>query len=124
MARQLLRSIVSSLLAFVVDFSLLFFLVEFLSVYYLISASLSFIAGTSITYFLSITWIFEKRTLDDPRQEYIIFFVIGLIGLGLNVLLIWYFTESMGNHYLLSKIISSLLIFFFNFFVRKFTLFR
>ena len=48
---------------------------------------------------------------------------IGLAGLGFNELFLWVFTSLMGWYYLLSKLAATPLIFLWNFFARRFTLF-
>ena len=121
---HLLRSILSSSLGFSIDFGLLAFFVEILQVYYLIAASMSFAAGTTMTYILSVRWIFSRRKVRDRRLEYLLFTAVGVIGLLLNAVLLWLFTESAGVHYLLSKIIAASMVFFWNFVARKLLLFR
>jgi putative flippase GtrA len=110
--------------AFIVDFASLFILTDVFSVYYLSSAAIAFILGLIANYTLSINWVFNRRTLDSMWSEFTIFAVIGFIGLGLNELIIWLFTDYIGFYYLFSKIIAAALILFWNFFARKFTLFR
>ncbi|MGZ7208888.1 MAG: GtrA family protein [Methanobacterium sp.] len=110
--------------AFIVDFCSLYILTSTFSVYYLYSAAIAFTLGLIANYLLSISWVFNKRTLDNIWSEFIIFTSIGIIGLVLNELIIWFFTDYVGLFYLLSKIIAAALILFWNFFARKFTLFR
>lgn len=110
--------------AFLVDFGSLFILTQFFGIYYLISAAVAFILGLIANYVLSVNWVFNRRTLNSKTFEFGIFAVIGIIGLGLNELVIWFFTSELGTYYLISKIISAILILFWNFFARKFTLFR
>lgn len=118
-----MKSIVSSNLAFAVDFGILAFFTEILKIYYLVSAAIGFIVGTSISYTISILWIFNKRVFRYKTLEYGLFVLIGVIGLGANELLIWFFTERIHIHYLLSKIVAGAIVFFFNFFSRKYILF-
>jgi putative flippase GtrA len=53
-----------------------------------------------------------------------VFAVIGLVGLGLNELLIYFFTEYADLYYLISKMFAAALILLWNFSARKLTLFR
>jgi putative flippase GtrA len=110
-------------IAYCVDFGSLFFLTEVVKIHYLVSAAVAFILGLLTNYALSIIWVFPKRTLADKRVEFLIFSIIGLIGLGLNEVIIWFFTESVHFHYLISKIISTFVVFIWNFFARKKILF-
>ena len=110
--------------AFIVDFGSLFVLTEFIHIYYLISAAIAFILGLGTNYILSIIWVFDKRIFKNKYIEFMIFGIIGIVGLGLNELFIWFFTEKMHFYYLISKIISTFFVYLWNFFARKFILFR
>jgi len=110
-------------IAYTVDFGSLFILTDLVKVHYLISAAIAFTLGLITNYSLSILWVFSKRTVADRRLEFIIFSIIGLVGLGLNEVIIWFFTELIHFHYLISKVFSTVVVFFWNFFARKKILF-
>ncbi|WAC06558.1 MAG: GtrA family protein [Thermodesulfobacteriota bacterium] len=121
---QLVRYTLVGGLAFVFDFGSLFILTEYLNIHYLVSAAFAFLLGLTINYTLSIIWVFEKRTLSNQRIEFFIFSLIGMVGLGLNEFIMWLFTDILNCFYLLSKIVSTVFVFLWNFFVRKFVLFN
>lgn len=110
--------------SFIVDFVSLYTFTDFLGIYYLTSAAMAFILGLIANYILSISWVFNNRTLDNMWSEFTVFAIIGVIGLGLNELFIWFFTDFVDIYYLISKIIAAALILSWNFFARKFVLFR
>jgi putative flippase GtrA len=110
-------------IAFLLDFSSLSLLTEFLRIHYLVSAALAFVLGLTVNYVLSVYWVFASRRVASAWVEYLIFGSIGVIGLGMNELFIWFFTERIRFHYLFSKIISTVFVYFWNFFARKITLF-
>ena len=109
--------------AFLVDFGTLAFLTEIVHIYYLVSAGISFLLGLTVNYILSIKWVFNSRKMEKQWLELLLFTVIGLVGLGLNELFIWVFTEIFFIYYLLSKIITTVIVYFWNFFARKYLLF-
>jgi putative flippase GtrA len=121
---QLFRYIFVGGSAFIVDFGTLFLLTGFFHFYYLFSASIAFVFGLVLNYFLSVKWIFNYRAFGNRILEFFLFSVVGLLGLGLNELFLWIFTDVYGNHYLFSKIITAIIIFLWNFFVRKLLLFN
>ncbi|KPL02914.1 MAG: polysaccharide synthesis protein GtrA [candidate division Zixibacteria bacterium SM23_73_2] len=121
---QLFRYTFVGGIAFLVDFGSLFALTEFCGVHYLISAAIAFILGLVTNYLLSIIWVFSRRTLKSRWLELYIFALIGVVGLGFNELFIWFFTERVNLHYLLSKIVSTVFVYLWNFFARKYILFR
>lgn len=110
--------------AFIVDFLSLFILTDFFGIYYLVSAAIAFILGLIANYFLSISWVFNKRKLKNRHIEFGMFAIIGIIGLGFNEIFIWFFTQDLQIYYLISKIFAAIIILFWNFFARKYILFR
>jgi putative flippase GtrA len=110
--------------AFLVDFGTLFILTEYFNIYYLVSAGIAFIFGLTINYFLSVLWVFNYRTMESRLLEFLLFALIGLIGLGLNELFLWMLTDILFIYYLFSKIITTVIVYFWNFFARKVILFN
>jgi putative flippase GtrA len=121
---HLMRSILASNISFALDFSILVILTEVVHLHYLISNGIGFMAGTSLNYTLCIFWVFSKRSIKNRNLEYWLFILIGISGVGLNELFIWFFTEQLAIYYLISKIIAGSTVFFYNFFTRKYLLFR
>lgn len=119
---QLFRYFIVGGIAFIADFGLLAFFTEVFYIPYLVSACLSFLAGLIVNYILSIIWVFDSKPQSKSAQlvEFILFAFVGIIGLGLNALIIWSLTESGHLHYLFSKIISTIIVFAWNFFARRF----
>ena len=110
--------------AFLVDYGVLVLLTEVFGMHYLLSATISFILGLITNYLLSVVWVFNNRTLGNRWAEFTVFAIIGVIGLGLNALIMYVCTDKMHIHYMISKIISTVIVFFWNFFARKFVLFK
>ena len=123
-AIQLLRYTVVGGFAFVIDFLSLYILTELFGIYYLVSAAVAFVFGLLTNYLLSIVWVFDTRAVQNQWVEIGIFAFIGIIGLGLNEVLIWGFTEKAHFHYLVSKAVATFFVFFWNFIARKLALFR
>ena len=121
---QLIRYTFVGGIAFVIDFATLYFLTEFLNVYYLASASVAFVFGLIVNYILSIYFVFNKRSLKSKKTEFVIFAIIGVFGLVFNDVSIWFFTEILSLHYLASKIFATVITYLWNFFVRKYSLFK
>ncbi len=121
---QLFRYFFVGGVAFAVDFGLLWLLTEWCGLHYMLSATLSFIAGLAVNYTISVLWIFGKHTLRNRIAEFIIYGIIGVVGLGLNAAIIWLLTESLNVHYLFSKIFSAAIVFVWNFTARRYLLFR
>lgn len=107
-----------------VDYGAMVLLTEWFGLNYLLSATISFILGLTTNYILSVSWVFDKRKVSNRWAEFLIFAFIGIIGLGLNSLFMYLCTDKWGVHYMISKVIATVIVFFWNFFARRFTLFR
>ena len=121
---QLFRYTLVGGVAFAVDFSLLVLLTEVYALHYLISAAAGFIAGLTTNYALSISWVFNRRRVSNKRLEFVVFAGIGIIGLGLNEFFIYAFTDWAGIHYIYSKLLTTVMVYLWNFGARKVALFR
>lgn len=122
---QAFRYLVSGGTAFLVDTGLLALLTElFGREHLLLWTAIAFCVGLLITYLFSILWVFDNRSLSNRAAELGIFVLIGIVGLGLTELLMWAFAQKAGFHYLLSKIITTVIVFVWNFVAKKLILFR
>ena len=123
LAHESWKYLLVSVAALAVDYGLLVLLTEFGHFHYLVSAAVGFVAGLFLSYGLSVTLVFRQRRLRDRRLEFMGFFAIGLIGLGLNEALMKLFVESFGLGYALAKIPATAVGFVFNFGSRRVLLF-
>ncbi len=110
--------------SFLVDFSALFMLKEYGKINYLIAAAIGFVFGVAVNYWLSNVWVFKQRALKNKWFEFLIFSLIGMVGLGLNEMMMYILTALLGWYYLVSKIAATVLIYLWNFSARKFILYQ
>ncbi len=116
---QLIRSLVVSVIALVVDFGLLLIFKEVFGIHYLVAAALSFSCGVIVNYYLSIWWVFADRKLSSARKEFIIFVVITTLGLAFNLAIIAGMVNIGKVDYRVGKAVSTVIVFFWNFIARK-----
>lgn len=122
---QFIRYLFTGAFAFVVDFALLYIFTEIFSLHYRIGTTVGYIAGLAITYTLSVLWIFDEHRTTHRWLELGGFILIGIIGMGATHLCMWVFTDLLlgGKHYLLSKIITTVIVSALNFILKKYILF-
>lgn len=113
-----------AIIAFAIDFGTLFVLTNYLEIHYLISNAFGFLFGVIVNYILSVKWVFKNKRTSSGYKEFITFFVIGVGGILINELIMWTVTENLSWHYTNSKLLATVLMFFYNFGVRKVLLFR
>ena len=121
---QLLRYFVVGGISFLVDYGSLWLLTEKAGFPYLVSAAIAFLLGLVCNYILSTKWVFGESRIKSRWGEFVAFAVIGVIGLGLNELIMYVCTDGAGLHYMISKIVSAVIVFFWNFLARRFLLFK
>ena len=121
---QFVRYGLVSVIALAVDFGGMVLLVELLSIHYLVAATVSFISGLVVNYLLSRAWVFTDRKYESRVKEFIVFTGIGIVGLLLNNSIMWLAVEKIGIYYIFSKIIATILVFFWNFGLRKMLVFK
>lgn len=115
---QFLRYIVLGNISNFLDFTCLYVLTEFAGFHYTISNVISFIIGVSLNYIINIKWIF-KRGNHAIHTEFILIAAISSIGLFLSIIIIYILVEYINIHYMPAKVISAIIIMFWNFYSRK-----
>ncbi len=120
---QFLRYTVVGGFAFVVDFAILVLATEYVGIHYLVSAILAFVGGLATNYCLSVMWVFQDRMLRNKAAEFVVFAMIGIVGLALTEAILYVGTSLLGVDYRMSKIVAVILVFLWNFGVRKMALF-
>lgn len=122
-------------LAFIVDAGSLTLLVELAHLDEILSAVIAFILGLTLNYMLSTLWIFKNSKIENKIGEFLAFVVIGIVGLIMNIAIIWFFRDYIGprqllkfipidKYYIIGKLTSTIIVFMWNFLARKFIIFN
>lgn len=117
------KYLLGSVIAFVIDYASLWVLTQVLEANYIASVAVSFLLGGVFLYWYSIKWVFTERSVIQRKHEISLFILIGVIGLGLNALLIMLAVEYLYWHVMLAKLMASAFTLVFNFVFRKLILF-
>lgn len=92
---------------------------EIFNLHYLIANTAGFLLGLTTNFFLSKKYIFTIDSKMTRVFEFIIHGGISAAGLILDTLFLWAFTQFLGLFYLSSKILSTAIVFIWNFAARK-----
>ena len=122
-SREFWKYSAAAAVAFVADYSVFLLLTAWVNLYYLVSATLSFIMGMAITYLLSVYWVFTDQQITDPQIKFSLFALIGIIGLVLSNIILWLLVEKVTLTYAESKLVATFIVLFWNFTARKWLLF-
>ena len=106
-------------LCFFIDYGLMILFTEAFHINYLISAALSFSISTIVNYSLSMRYVFKSKKDANKVNEFILFVVLSVIGLGVNEAAMWIAVDGLGIHYMISKIGATAVVMVFNFVTRK-----
>ena len=122
-AIQAFRALFVGAIVFAADAGLLW-LIYLMGIHYLICTVLSFTAAVMLNYMLSVKFVFKEKAPVGKSKEIAVYFIVSLVGLGLTVCFMWFFTEIIGLFFMISKVIATLLAFTWNFSARKAMLYR
>ncbi len=112
-------------IATLADWGVLFVLTEWVFHHYLISSILAFVAGLGVNFVLSKKFVFSsEKNKHSPSTEFAVYGIIGAIGLLMTVGIMSVLTEKLKWYYMISKIISTVIVFVWNFAARKIVLYR
>jgi len=115
---KFLKFIIVGFSGMVIDFSVTFLLKEKLKVNRYISNSVGFTIAASSNYLFNRFWTFHSN---NPRVllEFGTFFIISVVGLGINNLFIWLFERKISFYYakFLAILVTSLWNFSANYFL-------
>ena len=103
----------------VVDFSITFICKEYLKVQKYVANAIGFTVAASTNYFLNRVWTFES-TNPDVLMEFSRFFIIALIGLGINMAIVWAMTSKMRVNFYLSKVVATIVVTAWNFLINAY----
>lgn len=99
---------------FLLDLIILYSLTEFLDLFYLASASVSFIFATSINYAINKSWNFTEKNV-KVIKSYPIFISVNFFTLMMIVFLMGLAVEILGFNYFVSRIVIGIGIGILNF---------
>ena len=106
------------LLAAIINILSLYLLCSLFNINYIVANIMAFTLGLIINYLLSKKYVFINNKL-NTMLEFIIYGIIGIIGLNIDTLFLWIFTDKLKIYYIISKIISTGITFIWNFIIRK-----
>lgn len=116
-ALQFLRYLFVGGSAFIADSGALW-LLERVGLHYLFAGVPAFIIGLTVNYIMS-KWLVFKNDSISPAVEFLIYGVIGVIGLGLTELIMHLLTEYAHLYFMISKVIAAAAVTLWNYFGKK-----
>jgi putative flippase GtrA len=112
-----------SVVALGVDIGLLHGLVDGLGLHYLIASTIAFLAGATVSYLLSVRFVFPIRKIHNAYLECVAFFTLGLVGLAVNAGALFIAVGTAGLGLTAGKLLAAGCTFATNFTLRRQLLF-
>lgn len=123
-AKEFGRYFGASLIALIFDFAVFSFSLRVGGWSWRSAAALGFCFGALLSYWLSIRFVFQNRTLkNSPGVEFAGFAAIGIAGLGVTEIALWLAIEMLDVSPEAGKLGAAVATFLFNFALRKLLLF-
>lgn len=105
------------------DLFLLYVLVEYFHIWYLAAATISFVIITT-TGFFGIKYYTFKNTDKNFHKQVVIFSIIACAGLVINTFFMYFLVSIAGLWYLVSNIITKIIVLIWNFLANKYITFN
>ena len=106
-----------------VDFGITYLAKEKLNIPKYIANAIGFILAATSNYFLNRVWTFQSNN-PDVVVEFTEFFIISVIGLGLNTLLLWFLVSKFKINFYVAKVFAIGLVTVWNFLANAFITFN
>jgi putative flippase GtrA len=106
-----------------VDFGFTYVCKEWIKIPKYVANAIGFSIAASSNYLFNRIWTFHS---DNPKvmMEFLQFFAISLIGLGINTLILWILVSKYKKHFYLSKLFAIGVVTIWNFLANYFITFR
>lgn len=102
-----------------VDFGITFLFKEVLKVQKYVANAIGFITAATTNYFLNRMWTFDSHN-PQVALEFTRFFLIALIGLGINSLIIWAMSGKFKVNFYVSKLVATIVVTAWNFLINAY----
>jgi putative flippase GtrA len=112
-----------SVVALGADMGLLHGLVDGLKWHYLVASAIAFLGGATVSYLLSVRFVFPVRKVQNHYLECIAFFTLGLVGLAVNAAALFVAVGKVGLGLTAGKLFAAGCTFATNFILRRQLLF-
>jgi putative flippase GtrA len=102
-----------------VDFGTTYFFKEVVKIQKYVANAIGFTLAATTNYFLNRIWTFNSH---NPRivEEFSRFFIIALIGLGINSTIIWLLNGKFKINFYLSKLVATVIVTLWNFLINAY----
>lgn len=106
-------------IAFCIDYGLFLLMTYVFGINYLIASAISFVISTIFNFAASMRYVFAGKRGQTRSQQFVIFFVLSVVGLGVNQLVLWMCVDLLARLAWVGKLAATFIVMIFNFVTRK-----
>ena len=110
--------------AAIVDIGIFFLFAKLAGYDYLLIGCIGFLVATAVNYVLSVKHVFRSGIRYTKRKEVALVYLVSMVGLAINQLVLYVLIDHMHSELMLAKLTATGVVFFWNFSVRYFIVFR
>ena len=116
---QIVRFSIVGGVATLIDFLVLYILKEFVGFSPLLANTLSFTVSVIYNYIASVKWVFKVDKKKNSKVQFVLFIIFSVVGLLINNCIMWLSISKLRIHYLIGKVLATIVVMIFNFITRK-----
>jgi putative flippase GtrA len=116
---RVIRFIISGVLGLGVNVGVLYLFTRMFGLWYLASATLSFIISTSVSFLLQKFWTFGNSTLNKVNREFAVYLMIGLLNLCANDIILFVLVHFGEIHFVVGQLVTSAIIAVWSYFIYR-----
>ncbi len=91
----------------------------YINVNYIIAICAGYFIGFLFNFYFGRKHVFDAIKINNIYKEFFIVFIITIIGVMLNIIIVYVLKNFLGMNYYLGRIVAIGVVFFFNYFSRK-----
>lgn len=116
---QFVKFGIVGVIAFCIDYGLFLLMTYVFGINYLIASAISFVISTIFNFAASMRYVFAGKRGQTRSQQFVIFFVLSVVGLGVNQLVLWMCVDLLAWLAWVEKLAATFIVMIFNFVTRK-----
>lgn len=114
---ELVLFLLVGVVCFFMEIALLFIFTEYAHWYYLYSSAMAFIITVIVNYFMCTLLVFKSSS--KSKKQFMFFVITSVMGLVINQICMYIFVKFICVYYLFAKLISAVIVTFWNYVSKK-----
>ena len=101
----------------------IFYFLDKMMIYYAIATVIAYMLSTFVNWLMGRILVF-KKSQQPLWKEILSIYIVGIIGLILNLIIMWFAIELLDFSNMFSKVLATILVFSYNYIIRKILIYK